>query len=345
MSLQATSTLMYKEAMEAADGVAHQFAANADKVKTLAKVLKTLEPRAIVTCARGSSDHAASYAKYLFETQLGILTSSAALSVSSVYHVPLKLENTLFVVISQSGASPDLIATTEAAKSAGALVVALVNEEDSPIARLADHFIPLHAGPEKSVAATKSFIATLSAILHLTAIWSGNKGLLSAMDVLPGQLKSAVKLDWSPAVSALRDANNSFVIGRGLGFGIAQEAALKFKETSGQHAEAYSAAEVKHGPMAIVNCGFPVLIFTQDDDTRKSVENVIEAFLQRGAKVIVAGKSYDGAINLPSVQGVSPVTSPILKIQSFYLMVNALSIQRGYNPDRPPHLNKVTETT
>lgn len=344
MSLQAASTLMYREAMEAPDVVANQFAANADKMKTLVKALKTLAPRAIVTCARGSSDHAASYAKYLFETQLGILTSSAALSVSSVYGVSLKLENTLFVVISQSGASPDLIATAKAAKGAGALVVALVNEEDSPLARLADYFIPLHAGPEKSVAATKTFIATLSAILHLTAIWSGNKDLLSAMDMLPSQLKSAVKLDWSPAVSALIDAKNFFVIGRGLGFGIAQEAALKFKETSGQHAEAYSAAEVKHGPMAIVDRGFPVLIFTQDDATRKSIENVVEAFLHRGAKVIVAGKAYDGAINLPSVKGVSSMTSPILKIQAFYLMVNALSIQRGYNPDKPPHLNKVTET-
>ncbi len=344
MTLKPENTLMHKEAHEASIVVTRQFAENAEKLKEIARGLNTTPPKAIVTCARGSSDHAATYAKYLFETEVGILTSSAAPSINSVYGKSLNLDGTLFIAISQSGASPDLVQTASAAKAAGATVLAFVNVIDSPLAKLANHFVPLHAGQEKSVAATKTYIASLTAILQLTAYWSGNEDLINSLTTLPSGLAASANLDWSQASKSLKNARNFFVIGRGTSLGIAQEAALKFKETSGLHAEAYSAAEVKHGPMAIVNADFPVLVFTQDDQTRTSVDNVVEDFLGRGATVIVAGKTYDGAINLPTIMEAHPVVSPILKVQSFYIMVNALSVARGYNPDEPPHLNKVTET-
>src|SRR5690606_13812717 len=263
----AESTLMFREAAEAADVVARQFARNRDAIETLCADLRRAPPPFAVTCARGSSDHAATYAKYLFETQLGIVTASASPSVGSVYGATQALRGALYVVVSQSGKSPDLLRNAQAAREAGARVVALVNVEDSPLARMADTVIPLHAGSERSVAATKSCLASLSAILQLGACWKGEPPLLDALDALPDALRAAWRCAWSPLDEGLSDARNLFVLGRGLGLAAAQEAALKFKETCGLHAEAFSSAEVKHGPMALVGPGFPVLAFALADET------------------------------------------------------------------------------
>jgi glucosamine--fructose-6-phosphate aminotransferase (isomerizing) len=335
---------MYREARSASTVVATQLVKNEAIAEKIGARLRARQPQVVVTCARGSSDHAATYGKYLIETFVGIPTASFAPSVSSVYAAKQNMQGALFLVLSQSGKSPDLLASAKAAKEAGALVIAFVNVVDSPLAELADEVVPLHAGIEKSVAATKSYIATLVALAQLVAEWTRNEELRQSLSVLPSQLEAAWNLDWQAAIDALEGANNFFVIGRGVGLGIAQEAALKFKETAGLHAEAYSAAEVRHGPMAIVNRGFPVLLFTQNDGTRAAVDAVVNDFSARGAVVLVAGKTYDGAVNLPTLEGVAAATAPIVFIQSFYKMVNALAIARGYDPDRPPHLRKVTET-
>ena len=335
------ATLMFREAAEAPAVVARLLAANAPLVQALGAELRANPPRAVVTCARGSSDHAATYAKYLIETLTGVVTSSAALSVSSVYAAEPKLKGVLYLAISQSGKSPDLLAAVEAAKQAGALVVALVNDEASPLAALADHVLPLHAGPELSVAATKSYIAALTGIAQLVAAWSQDAGLEKALEELPATLREAWPLDWSPVAERLKTATNLYVLGRGVGFGIAQEAALKFKETCGLHAEAFSAAEVLHGPMALVRKGFPVLIFAQDDQSQASVLDLAQELSARGVDVMLAGEHGPGA--LPTVRA-HPNLEPIARIQSFYRMANTLSILRGHDPDKPPHLNKVTET-
>ena len=215
------STLMFREAAEAAEVVARQFARNRDAIETLCADLRRAPPPFAVTCARGSSDHAATYAKYLFETQLGIVTASASPSVGSVYGATQALRDALYVVISQSGKSPDLLRNAQAAREAGARVVALVNVEDSPLARMADTVIPLHAGAERSVAATKSYLASLSAILQLGACWKGEPPLRDALDALPDALHAAWRCDWSPLVDGLADAGNLFVLGRGLGLAAA----------------------------------------------------------------------------------------------------------------------------
>lgn len=339
------ATQMFREAAEAADVVARQYAANQNTLAQAVARIQDFNPRALVTMARGSSDHAATYAKYLAETQLGLLTSSAAPSISSVYHAQQRLEGTLYLAISQSGKSPDLLAGVATAKRAGALTLAMVNVEDSPLAEMADIVLPLQAGPETSVAATKSYIATLAAILDLVTALADTQELRYARDQLPAQLRSAWTNDWSPqAIATLGNARNLFVIGRGYGFAVAQEAALKFKETCGLHAEAFSAAEVKHGPMAIVNDGFPVLVFAQQDETREGTDQLIKEFAERGAKLLVAAENIEEDYALPVVSHAHPATAPILAVQSFYRMANALSISRGFNPDTPPHLNKVTET-
>ena len=330
---------MEQEAGEAAAAVAAMLAANRDAFIAIGKRLRASPPVAVVTCARGSSDHAATYAKYLIETMTGTPTASAALSIASLYDAPAVAGNRLCLAVSQSGKSPDLLAAVEQQRDAGAFVVALVNAEGSPLAALADVVIPLSAGVERSVAATKSYIASLAAIAALVAAWAEDDALEAALTALPGQLEQAFALDWLPAVAAFRGATNLFVLGRGYGLGVAQEAALKFKETSALHAESFSAAEVRHGPMAIVGDAFHVLAFGGTDRAAASVREAAAEFRGRGATVLLA----DGDGDLPVIAA-HPAIEPVLMIQSFYRMASALALARGQDPDSPPHLNKVTET-
>ncbi len=334
---------MYQEAVQAPLAVNTQLAQNASQLRELGARLRAEPPRAVVTCARGSSDHAATYARYLIEAHTHVLTSSAAPSVSSVYEAQSDLQGTLFIAISQSGKSPDLLAATRNAKDSGALTVALCNTIDSPLMQLVDVAVPLHAGPERSVAATKSYITSLSCIAQLLANWVEDRRLLATLPQVPEMLARAWECDWTRAVETLRGAVNLFVVARGFGLGIAQEAALKLKETCGLHAEAFSSAEVKHGPMALVRAGFPVLMFTQRDETRVGIQELSAEFAARGARVLIAGAEAAGAISLPAIAS-HPVVEPLLTIQSFYRMANELALARGLDPDRPPHLNKVTET-
>jgi glucosamine--fructose-6-phosphate aminotransferase (isomerizing) len=271
------------------------------------------------------------------------LTSSAAPSLSSLYDASTDLRDTLFIVISQSGKSPDLLAATDNARARGALTVALCNTPDSPLMQLVDVAVSLHAGRESSVAATKSYIASLSCIAQLVASWTQDMELSASLARLPAQLAHAWECDWTPALASLTDAVNLFVVARGFGLAAAQEAALKLKETCGLHAEAFSSAEVKHGPMALVRAGFPVLMFSQDDETRAGIEQLAAEFAGRGAKVMLAGARARGVTSLPALVA-HPVIEPVLLIQSFYRLANDLSLARGLDPDSPPHLAKVTET-
>jgi glucosamine--fructose-6-phosphate aminotransferase (isomerizing) len=343
MTMSEPATLLHSEAGEAPRVISSQLRANEPLVQQLASQLRAAPPRAIVTCARGSSDHAATFGRYLIETHTGVLTSSASPSVASVYHVRQDLSGTVLLAISQSGASPDLIATAESARRGGALVLAMVNAEGSPLSQVANVTLPLHAGPERSVAATKSYLAALAALTHLVARWTQDAALGEALETLPALLGQAWELDWSPAVHELEGATDLFVVGRGHGLAVAQEAALKLKETCAIHAEGFSAAEVRHGPMALVDHHFPVLAFAQDDESAPSVTELVQELAARGSRVLVAGATVPGATVLPSLRA-HPVIEPLLLAQSFYRMVGALSVARGLDPDSPPHLRKVTET-
>jgi glucosamine--fructose-6-phosphate aminotransferase (isomerizing) len=334
---------MFREAAEAPAVVRRQLAANRERVAALGERLRSLGPRAVVTCARGSSDHAATYAKYLLETRLGVLTSSAAPSVASVYRSRQDLSDCLFLAISQSGRSPDLLENARAAREAGAIVVAMVNAGESPLAELSDETVPLAAGEEQGVAATKSYIASLAAVAHLAAEWSGDERLRIALTKLPSQLGIAWDLDWTPAVPMLAKASNLFVMARGIGLTVAQEAALKLKETCGLHAEAFSGAEVRHGPQALLGAAFPALVLAQDDAARAGLEALASDLIARGVPVACAGARATGGIELPTIAA-EPALAPLLLAQSFYRLANAVAIARGHDPDEPPHLSKVTET-
>jgi glucosamine--fructose-6-phosphate aminotransferase (isomerizing) len=285
----AEATLMFREAASSGAVLRAQFQRNDATLLALGETLRRLGPRALVTCARGSSDHAATFAKYLVETRTGVLVSSSAPSVSSIYLARQDLRGCVFLVISQSGRSPDLLASAQQARTAGATVVALVNSEDSPLAGIAQHTIPLCAGEEKSVAATKSFIASLAAVVHLVGAWSNDTALLDALRAAPGLLEQAWALDWSAALPVLLPASNLYVIGRGLGLGIAQEAALKCKETCGLHAEGFSSAEVLHGPAALLGPRFPAPVLAQGADTHEGVAALAAELAAREVPGLAAG--------------------------------------------------------
>lgn len=336
-------TLMFREARQASKVVQSQRARNKKVIAALADRLRTNPPRAVVTLARGSSDHATTFARYLLETRAGVLTSSASPSVGSIYDATPDLNGAIVLAISQSGRSPDLVAAAGHARNKGAYLVAMVNDEDSPLARMADTLVPLDAGLERSVAASKSFIAALAATLDLLASWTNDQAIDTALSALPERLEEAWALDWTPALPRLTGATAMYVVSRGHGLGIAQEAALKLKETCGLQAEAFSAAEVRHGPMALVGRDFPVLLLGQPDESLDSVATLANDFEARGACVLTAGIPGAPGTSLPVIPS-DPLTAPILQIASFYRLANALALARGRDPDHPPHLAKVTET-
>ena len=336
-------TRMFQEAAAASDAVRAQLHHDAAAIAAIGAEVRRLGPRAVITCARGSSDHAATYAKYLIETRAGVLTASAAPSVSSLYGVTQDLRGCLFIALSQSGRSPDLLAAAAAAKAAGAVILALCNSPDAPLIAAADLVIELRAGVETSVAATKSYLATLAALLRLVAAWTQDPALESTLDALPAQMDQSWALDWSAALPPLESAAHLYVVGRGLGLGAAQETALKCKETCGLHAEAFSSAELRHGPYTLLGAGFPALLFAQRDATQAGVEVLGSELARRGVPIMIAGAPADGAIVLPTVLATAEI-APILLVQSAYRLIAALAVRRGFDPDHPPHLRKVTET-
>lgn len=335
---------MERELQEAPDVVERLLRANREACVDLGSRLRDRPPGVVVTCARGSSDHAATFAKYLIETRTGVPVASAAPSVSSVYGRRLSLEGQLAVVISQSGKSPDLVAFAEDAVAAGATLVTVVNDTSSPLASLGQVCLPLHAGPERSVAATKSYIASLAAILQLVSCWNGDGDLDVPLERLSGDLRAGLEADWSSAREPLAGSSDLLVVGRGLGLGIAQEAALKLKETCGIHAEAISAAELHHGPMALIRDHLVLFVFSQRDETQAGVTALVGSLRDKGANVLVAeaGPVASGRLMVPP--GLHPACAPVVMIQRFYRLVHEVALMRGMDPDAPPHLAKVTET-
>jgi glutamine---fructose-6-phosphate transaminase (isomerizing) len=337
-------TLMLQEARSAPEALARQLAANRDSYTAFGKVLRGVPPQSMLTLARGSSDHAAHYLAYMVMARLGRLVTSLPMSLITLYQSQIRAQGLLSVAFSQSGQSPDLVAPTEYFSQHGAVTAALVNDANSPLAKAAEWVFPLHAGEEKSVAATKSFIAQLYASACLVAAWQQDHALDTALADLPNALQRAANADWSAGVDVLKDAERMFVIGRGMGQAVAMEAALKFKETCVIQAEAFSGAEVKHGPMALIDEGYALLVLAPRGPAYAGLVQFAEDMRKRGAKVLLAAPAGTPGMNLPLVETGSPDLDPIAVVQSFYPMVEAVSRARGYNPDQPKFLAKVTKT-
>ena len=330
---------MARESREAPEAVARFLARNDKALADLGARLRKTPPPFLLTSARGSSDNAAGYFKYLSEILLGVPCCSIGASVVSVYGAELKTKGALAVTISQSGKSPDIVALQEAARRSGALTVALVNTDDSPAARAADIYLSLCAGPELSVAATKSFIVSLVAGAAIVACWRDDKALLAAIHDLPEVLARAGRIEWPELVEAAAPVDSLYVLGRGPSLPIAAETAHKFKETCAIHAEAYSLAEVMHGPLELVGVGFPVLAFSPEDQSRPSARQAIARMRTTGAQVLAVEEG-----GLAMARTAHPLLDPVSIIQTAYPCIEAVAQRRQRDPDRPRLLKKVTET-
>jgi glutamine---fructose-6-phosphate transaminase (isomerizing) len=339
------TTHMFQEIGEAGDAVARQLGENSQGLAELGPRLRALDPPLVATIARGSSDCCALYLKYLVEIASGAPCASIGPSIATLYRAPMRLSGAVSVAISQSGRSPDIVEMQRAARRGGALAIALVNELDSPLAQEAEALLPLCAGPERSVAATKSMIAGLVAGASLVAAWREDRSLTEAIGRLPGILRTQAAPPPAPMLERLASARSAFVLGRGATLAIAAEAALKLKETCAIHAEAYSAAEVLHGPAELVGPGFPIIAFLPSDVAREAMLATLARLAEMGATVIaIEADGADHAHRLAVARVEATLLEPIVMIHRFYGLAEALARRLGRDPDRPRNLSKVTET-
>ncbi len=338
------SSLMLSEALEAPMAVARLLAADRDASAELGARLRALDPPAVLTVARGSSDHAAAYLGYLVAARLGRPAASLSMSLVTLYRAPLKGRGLAAFAVSQSGQSPDLVETLAALAAAGALTVAFVNDTASPLAASAEWCFGLRAGAERSVAATKSFIASLAAAARLVGHWRNDAAFLDRLAALPDQLARAARADWTKAVPALAPAGRAIVVSRGLGLAVASEAALKLKEICGLHAEAFSGAELRHGPIALVGPAEPVLVLAPEGPALGDLVRLAAELRARGGAVLLAAPERIAERDLTLPATGDPDLDPLAAIQVFYPFAHALALARGRDPDRPPDLAKVTRT-
>jgi glucosamine--fructose-6-phosphate aminotransferase (isomerizing) len=338
---------MRLEAQEAPQVVERLLRENEGEVRSLAAFLRRRPPALALTVARGSSDHAALFAKYLLEARLLWPVAPVAPSVLTLYRarprVPLP---GLLLAYSQSGESPDVLEVVQAHRRRGVLTVALVNREDSPLARAAEVVLPLHAGEERAVPATKTFLAMLAATAHLVAhLWEEAR-LREALPLLPEALARTLEAEGD--LGYLEEAEGALVLGRGFTHPVALEAALKLKEVAALPAEGLSAAEVHHGPKALLGEGFPVLALVQRDEAWESLMATLEGLKAQGAHLLLLSPEPDALaladtpLRVPLALG--PELTPLLLAQAFYPQAEALARARGLDPDRPRHLAKVTRT-
>lgn len=338
------ATHMMREIAEIPEATARLLDQSGAALAEAGAAIRKLDPGFLTTVARGSSDHAAAFFKYAVEITTGRPVASLGPSIASIYRAKLKLENAASIAVSQSGKSPDIVAMAKTAREGGALTVAITNTAGSPLAEASHHAIDIKAGAEKSVAATKTFVASAVAGLAILGHWLGDEALLAALRELPEHFSKAIACNWMVLAGALEEHQSLFILGRGPSAAMANEAALKFKETSGLHAEAYSAAEVMHGPMALVGKGFPVLALAARDRSELSMAEAADALVDKGGRVFITSDLKTKAEALPFAATGHPLTDPLALIVCFYGFVEAFARHRGLNPDEPRHLRKVTET-
>jgi len=295
----------------------------------------------VVFCGRGSSGHVGIYLRYLFEARLGLLVSAAAPSVVTAYRRPPDMRDALFVVISQSGRSPDLVTATRVARKAGALTLAIVNDEASPAAAEAELVLPIGAGPEHAVAATKTVVLSMIAGARLVAALARDDDLSEGLNYLAPRLLRALACDWSVWAARAAEAAVSFVAGRGYALGSVREIALKVAETLRVPALGYSAAELRHGPRAAITPATPVLVLRQDDEAAAAVDDLVRDLDGAGETIFTAGGPRG---TLPWIGDGHPICDPVVMLVPAYLAIETVARLRGFDPDRPPHLSKVTQT-
>lgn len=312
-----------------------------DAIADLAARIAKYGPRFVILCGRGSSGHAGVYLRYVIETKLRLMTSAAAPSVTTIYGAHPNMAGALFVTISQSGQSPDLVVTTEVARERGALTLAIVNDSASPLAEISELVLPIQAGVERAVAATKTVVLSMLAGTQLVARIARDNALAKALDALPERLAAALTCDWSAWESAVATASAAFAAGRGYALGPAREIALKLMESLRIPALGFSTAELRHGPRAAITRSTPVLILRQNDGTAASADVLANDLRADGVPVFMAGGRQG---DLPWIGDRDPVCDPIAMLLPAYKALEGATRMRGFDPDHPPHLNKITQT-
>ncbi|MBR7781810.1 SIS domain-containing protein [Undibacterium luofuense] len=338
------SSLLKQEALSAPDVVQFQGETTSEALRDLCAAYHQCPPGYLITIARGSSDHAAAYFAYLAMLKLKRPVLSLPPSLMTLHQTQFPVQKQWAFAISQSGASPDLITSISQLRQQGARTVSLTNLPHSALEQVAEWHIPLCAGIEQSVAASKSFIASLTATARFVAYASDDASLINALQTLPEKLKAACNNPWQTAITTLKSADKAYVIGRGLGETIARECALKLKETCGIQAEAFSSAEVRHGPMQVIQPGYPVLVLALRGPEQADCLRFAGDMRERGAQVLLAAPEDIADRDLDLICTDDLHLDPVTAIQSFYLMVESLAIARGMNPDAPAYLKKITKT-
>ncbi len=310
--------------------------------------LRSRSIRHVEVLGRGSSSHAGTVLRYALAAHGGIGVSAAMPSLASSEQAVADMKHGALVAISQSGQSPDLVRFAQAARVAGAYLVALTNSTDSPLGATADIEVSLCAGPERAVAATKSVIMSVLAGLAIVSGYRRDDKLVQALHRVPKRLDEAAACDWSALGASLVKARAVYVVGRGADLGIAKELALKIAEAVGIPGLAFSSAEFLHGPLGAVSAQTPVLGISSDALTMASVVTALERARGLDAPTLLA--HGNGAVTglpasdlpLPPAQG--SLADCMLTLVPAYLAIEAAAIAAGRNPDQPRGLSKVTET-
>ena len=335
-----TGSAMAREIAEIPAAV-ERLLARANVFAGIAERIKRASPRIVVFCGRGSSGHVGVYLRYIFEARLGLLASAAAPSIVTAYQRPLDMHGALFVVVSQSGRSPDIVAATQMARRFGALTLAIVNDENSPAAAACELVLPIGAGTERAVAATKTVVLSMIAGAQVVAAMADDDDLNDGLQHLRDRLRDALSCDWSAWAESVTNAAATFVVGRGYGLGCVREIALKVSEILRVPALGYSAAELRHGPRASVTSATPVLVLRQKDQAAVAVDELVRELEETCESLFVAGGDSG---TLPWIGDGHPAFDPVLMLIPAYLGIEKAACRRGLDPDNPPYLSKVTRT-
>jgi glucosamine--fructose-6-phosphate aminotransferase (isomerizing) len=312
-----------------------------DLVAAVADRIRKAEPRVVVISGRGSSGNVGTFLRYLFETRAGLLVSTSAPSVVTTYRQSLDMRDAVFIVISQSGRSPDLVMGARSARKSGALTIAIVNDVTSPVALACELTLPVGAGLEHAVAATKSVVLSMVISGQLVAALTSDHALREKIKQLPQRFRHALACDWSAWSGSFAGARAAFVIGRGFGLGPAREIALKVAETMRLPTLSYSAAEVRHGPLAAASAETPLLVLRQKDGSSGMVDALIAELRARDLNVFSVG---DPTGTLPWIGNDDPICDAITMLLPAYAAIEQAARDRGFDPDNPPYLSKITET-
>ncbi len=348
---------MAREIAEIPAVVERTFDEGADDLDAAAAAITARAPRFVLIAARGTSDHAGVYAHYLVETTLGIPVGLAAAAITTIYHAPLAWHDVLLVGISQSGESPDVAAVVAAARQAGAPTLAITNDAASPLATAAELVLPLRAGEERAVAATKTYVASLAVVAGLVARlaaldarqapWAAELGQLP--ETLAATLATAgawVRGEGAALVGELARSNEALVVSRGHNFATALEVALKLKETGRIFADGYSTADLLHGPVALAGPKVPALAFRPDGAPGGAVDEALGIARRRGiAPWTIGGREVGGRERaLVVAPDLAEPLTPLAYVLPGFLLAEAVARARGRDPDAPPGLAKVTRT-